>query len=65
MLREQLLGCFGDLDGPGIAADEGEHGAIAVAPHAADESDIDVNGLPRLKARAFDPEPHGSSVNVR
>src|SRR5262245_26596774 len=61
MLGEQLLGRLGDLDGLGIAPDKCEHGAIAVAPHAADEGDVDVNGLPRLKPRAFDPEAHSSS----
>ena len=30
----------------GIAADEGEHGARAVAPHAADQGDIDVMACP-------------------
>ncbi len=50
---------FLDLDPLCIAADEGEDGALAVAPHAADQRDIDVLGLPRLTPRAFDPEAHG------
>jgi hypothetical protein len=59
MLREQLLWLLDYFDGLGVVPDEGEHGAIAVAPHAADESDVDVNGLPRLKARTLNPEAHG------
>jgi hypothetical protein len=62
MLREQLLGLLDNFDGLSVAPDEGEHGAIAVAPHAADESDVDVNGLPRLKARTLNPEAHGFAL---
>ena len=46
MQRHDLLGRFGNLDALGIAADEGEHGALAVAPHAADQGDIDVVACP-------------------
>ena len=49
---------LGHLDGLRLAADEGEHGSLAVALHAADERDVDVDGLPRLGPRALDPESH-------
>src|SRR5438105_3246633 len=42
-----------------VAADKGKNGALAVARHAADERDVDVDGLPRLEPRAFNPEAHG------
>src|SRR6478672_2057017 len=48
-----------------VAADEGEHGTLAVARHAADQGDIDVDGLPRLEPRALDPEAHGVSPLVK
>jgi hypothetical protein len=50
---------FGHLELLRVAANEGEHGALAVAPHAAGQGNVDVDGLPRLISRAFDPETHG------
>ena len=37
MQRHDLLGRFDNLKTLGMAANEGEHGARAVAPHAADQ----------------------------
>ena len=47
MLREQLRWRLGHLDDLCIAPDKSEPGAIVLAPHAADEGNVDVNGLPR------------------
>jgi hypothetical protein len=56
---QYVLRCLDDLNPLAIATDEGEYGALAVAPHAADERDIDVNGLLRLEPCALNPEAHG------
>jgi hypothetical protein len=40
---QYLLWCFRHLDGLPVA-DEREDGSLAVAPHAADECDVDVGG---------------------
>ena len=53
-----------DVDRLSIAADEGEHGTLAVARHAADQGDVDVDGLPRLESRALNPEAHAVSSNL-
>src|SRR6185312_4325537 len=54
---EDLLRRFGHVDGLPVAH-IGENGALAVARHAADERNIDVDGPPRLEGRALNPEAH-------
>src|SRR5437879_12128988 len=58
MHGKNLFGRFLDRDALGLAADKGEDGALALAPHPADQRDVDVIALPRLKPRAFDPDAH-------
>ena len=54
---EDLLRRFGYVDCLPVA-DIGEDSALAVARHAADERNIDVDGPPRLEGRALNPEAH-------
>jgi hypothetical protein len=42
---QYLLGRLDHLDGLPLAH-EGEHGALVVAPHTADERDVDVDSCP-------------------
>jgi hypothetical protein len=62
MTFENLLRRFRHLDCLAVPH-VGEYGALAVARHAADERDIDMDGLPRLEPRAFNPERIAVSVD--
>src|SRR5262249_31759051 len=53
------------IDPLAVAAAKGQHGAFAVAPHTADEWDVDVDRLPRLEPRALNPEAHMISLSRR
>jgi hypothetical protein len=57
MAVQDLLRRVGHVDGLPVA-DIGENGALAVALHAANERNVDVDRPSRLEGRALNPEAH-------